>query len=73
MAEETSSEDVYSNLHRALKVVLDIVPRTASQLVPTLNKHYPYKSKGQDLQVCVVFYTDNPPIFFLALFESVLS
>ena len=44
-------EETYLNIHRAIKTLLDTIPRAAPQLVPTLNKHYPFRNRGSDIQV----------------------
>ena len=59
-ATRTTSEEVddacYSNLHRGLQTLLEIVPRAAAQLVSALNKHYPFRTRGSDMQVYIYNY-----------------
>lgn len=47
-------EEMYLNIHKAMKTLLDTVPRAAPQLVPTLNKHYPFRTRGPDMQVLIL-------------------
>lgn len=51
MKKGSDVEEMYSNIHRALKTLLDTIPRVAPQLVPALSKHYPFRTRGPDVQV----------------------
>jgi RNA polymerase I-specific transcription initiation factor RRN3 len=57
-ATRTTSGEVddacYSNLHSGLQTLLEIVPRAAAQLVSALNKHYPFRTRGSDIQEVAV-------------------
>ena len=52
----------YSNLHRGLQTLLEIVPRATADLVSSLNKHYPFRKRGSDIQV----YSVENSMFSLA-------
>lgn len=47
-------EQTYSNIHSALKTLLDTVPRAVPQLVPALSRQYPFRTRGTDIQVFVL-------------------
>ena len=51
LARTSDVEETYSNIHRALKTLLDTVPRATPLLVPALSKQYPFRTRGADIQV----------------------
>lgn len=54
MKKGSDVEEMYGNIHRALKTLLDTIPRVAPQLVPALSKHYPFRTRGPDVQEVAV-------------------
>ena len=65
-------EACYSNLHRGLQTLLEIVPRAAAQLVSALNKHYPFRTRGPDIQVYIYSWTSPFRTHTILVSEGVL-
>ena len=50
---EVGGDLVFYNIHRAIRAILELIPTAPSLLASLLNKHFPFKGKGPEIQVCV--------------------